>query len=98
MSDTEDGGFDGASFFSLQSPGSTSPTRKQCKETTVTVSGVGVGDGKQVTDGNSTQLFQLTVTVRNSAVGGRVELYHHVRGKNNKAGKIDFRLSVSEAE
>eukprot|EP00064_Thunnus_orientalis_P007287 superscaffoldBa00000797_g7307 len=35
MSDMEDGGFDGASFFSLQSPGSTSPTRKQ-KETTVT--------------------------------------------------------------
>lgn len=39
MSDTEDGGFDGASFFSSQSPGSTSPTRKQNKETTVTVSG-----------------------------------------------------------
>lgn len=45
------------------------------------------GGGKQLTDGNSTQLFQLTVTVRNSAVGGRVELYYHVRGKNNKAGK-----------
>lgn len=39
MSDTEDGGFDGASFFSPQGPGSTSPTRKQNKETTVTVSG-----------------------------------------------------------
>uniref|UniRef100_A0A673AIE0 Growth arrest-specific protein 7-like n=1 Tax=Sphaeramia orbicularis TaxID=375764 RepID=A0A673AIE0_9TELE len=37
MSDTEDGGFDGASFFSQQSPGSTSPTRKQNKETTVTI-------------------------------------------------------------
>lgn len=39
MSDTEDRGFDGASFFSPQGPGSTSPTRKQNKETTVTVSG-----------------------------------------------------------
>uniref|UniRef100_A0A669D8K9 Growth arrest specific 7 n=1 Tax=Oreochromis niloticus TaxID=8128 RepID=A0A669D8K9_ORENI len=37
MSDTEDGGFDGASFFSLQCPGSTSPTRKHNKETTVTI-------------------------------------------------------------
>uniref|UniRef100_A0A8D3D1J8 Growth arrest specific 7 n=1 Tax=Scophthalmus maximus TaxID=52904 RepID=A0A8D3D1J8_SCOMX len=37
MSDTEDGGFDGASAFFLQSPGSTSPTRKQNKETTVTI-------------------------------------------------------------
>ena len=44
MSDTEDGGFDGASFFSLQSPGSTSPTRKQNKETTVTVSGATNGN------------------------------------------------------
>ncbi|KAI3364891.1 hypothetical protein L3Q82_001077 [Scortum barcoo] len=35
-SNNEDGGFDGASFFSLQSPGS-SPTRKQNKETTVTI-------------------------------------------------------------
>lgn len=38
MSDTEDRGFDGASFSSVQSPGSTSPTRKQNKETTLTVS------------------------------------------------------------
>uniref|UniRef100_A0A3Q4MPS0 Growth arrest specific 7 n=1 Tax=Neolamprologus brichardi TaxID=32507 RepID=A0A3Q4MPS0_NEOBR len=37
MSDTEDGVFDGASFFSLQCPGSTSPTRKHNKETTVTI-------------------------------------------------------------
>uniref|UniRef100_A0A8C2ZSZ0 Growth arrest specific 7 n=1 Tax=Cyclopterus lumpus TaxID=8103 RepID=A0A8C2ZSZ0_CYCLU len=36
MSYTKDGGFDGASF-SPQSPGSTSPTRKQNKETTVTI-------------------------------------------------------------
>uniref|UniRef100_A0A668A7H1 Growth arrest specific 7 n=1 Tax=Myripristis murdjan TaxID=586833 RepID=A0A668A7H1_9TELE len=36
MSDMEDG-FDGASYLSPQSPGSTSPTRKQNKETTITI-------------------------------------------------------------
>lgn len=35
----EGAGFDGTSSFSLQTPGSTSPTRKQGKETTFTVSG-----------------------------------------------------------
>uniref|UniRef100_A0A7N8WUE8 Growth arrest-specific protein 7-like n=1 Tax=Mastacembelus armatus TaxID=205130 RepID=A0A7N8WUE8_9TELE len=34
---SHNGGFDGAFFFSPQSPGSTSPTRKQSKETTVTI-------------------------------------------------------------
>lgn len=40
MSGIDDGSFDGASSFFLQSPGSTSPTRKQNKESTVTVSPV----------------------------------------------------------